>query len=271
MRSGELAGSRLRLPGTTNVRDLVGYPAGSGQVIGPGRLLRGEVITTVAAEPPGGPGGPGDDAPFRLLGLRTIIDLRSEYETARTASGWPAASGAHRVELLPIADGGEGSDTNYMRQLLDGTLAQFGLDQMQELYRTILERRAATLASAVSLIADPDNLPVLVHCAVGKDRTGIVIALVLDLLGTSRDLIVEDYALTGHLRPDRVEAFAPMLRAAGVEPTAVRILFESPPAVMWSVFDWLDRHGGTAHYLQTMGGAAPDLVARLRQALLVTV
>ena len=92
--SGALATSRLALPGTANVRDLAGYPAGNGFMIGAHRLLRGEVLAE--------PGGSEMDsvwdvdasALFESLGLRTVIDLRSEHEASRTPSAWGRATGA---------------------------------------------------------------------------------------------------------------------------------------------------------------------------------
>jgi protein-tyrosine phosphatase len=267
--AGRLADSRLPLPGTTNVRDLAGYPASAGQVIGMRRLLRGEVLAL-----PGGGEFQGlyDEAnaqPFQDLGLRTVIDLRAEREARRTPSAWQRATGAEVVEL-PIAEGGEGADTDFVRMLLSGEMARFDESHMTEFYRNTLTGRAATFAAAVRVLADTERLPALVHCSAGKDRTGLLVALVLDVLGTPRELVIEDYTLTGIFRPDRVSNYAPLFTEAGVAPEAARVLFETPAESMREVLAWLDEtFGGAGGYLVSAGGLDEDVLEALRRSLLV--
>lgn len=270
--TGELAGTRIELPGTTNVRDLGGMPAGGGRVIAKRRLLRGEVLAPPGAEVRQGEWDGGDARPFKALGLRTIIDLRSDGEVSRTVSAWQKATGADVVRTFPIPEGGEGSDTNYMRLLLSGEMSGFGVEEMTAFYLGVLARRAAVLAGAVAALTEPDGLPALVHCSAGKDRTGILIALVLDLLGTPRDLVVEDYALTGVLRPNRIDSFASLFHDAGVDPEVARVLFETPAASLNAALDWIyATYGSTKDYLIAAGGMGADVPQRLREALTVPI
>lgn len=267
--SGRLADSRLALPGTTNVRDLAGYPAGAGLRVGASRLLRGEVLARPGGDELQGRFDATHAQPFADLGLRTVVDLRSDEETSRTPSAWASATGA-AVVRLPIAEGGEGADTDYVRRLLSREMAEFGEVDMTEFLAATLRRQARTFAAVVTVLADRERLPALVHCSAGKDRTGLAVALVLELLGTPRELVVEDYALTGVLRPDRVLAYADRFAAAGVDPEAARVLFESPAGSMRAALAQLDReHGSVEAYLVDLGGLSPSVPERLRASLLV--
>lgn len=259
---------RLALPGTTNVRDVGGYPAVDGGVVAHGRLLRGEVVTR--RQPDGtihGTWDPADGPTFRGLGLRTVIDLRSDHEVDTTVSAWTEASGGETVRL-PLAQGGEGADTDFVRQLLSGERASFSQDDLTAFYTDTLISRAEVFARVVEIVSDPDRLPALIHCTAGKDRTGLAVALVMELLGCPRDAVVADYALTGVLRPNRVAAYAPMFVDAGVDPEVARPLFETPAASMRDALAHLDvAFGGAARYLEELGGMPRERVERLRGAL----
>ncbi|MBV6755105.1 tyrosine-protein phosphatase [Rhodococcus opacus] len=267
--SGALAQSRVPLPGTTNVRDLAGYPGCPGWMIGPHRLFRGEVLADADASEFQGLWDEQHRREFQGLGLRTVIDLRAEHEARRTPSVWRRATGAD-VVALPIAEGGEGTDTNYIRKLLSGEMPRFDEDHMTQFYCDTLDRRASTFASAIAVLADPQRLPALAHCSAGKDRTGLLVALVLELVGTPRALVVEDYTLTGVLRPNRIAAYTVLFTDAGVDPDAARVLFETPAASMVGALAHLDdTYGGVADYLVSAGSLPTQTVDALRNALLI--
>ena len=103
----------------------------------------------------------------------------------------------------------------------------------RRLYIATLDRRAPVFGAAVRLLGDAERLPLLVHCSAGKDRTGLLVALVLSVLGTPRELVVSDYTLTGRNRPNRIADYEEALRPTGVDPEQVRTLFETP-AARWS-------------------------------------
>lgn len=269
----DLAGSRIPLPGTTNVRDLAGYPGTGNTVVGPHRLLRGELLTTgLAVEQRQAVLDAADaasSAAFAALGLRTVLDLRSRAEAAASASAWGTATGAEMV-LLPIEEGGEGTDTHFVQQLLSGERAAFSEADLTAFYVATLERHATTFVAVVDHLSRPEHLPALVHCSAGKDRTGLAVALVLELLGTPRAVVVEDYARTEVFRPDRVSAYRGLFEAAGRDVDVARALFGTPARSMSDLLARLDRaYGGAARYLVEAGGLEPDRVERLRAALLV--
>jgi protein-tyrosine phosphatase len=98
----------------------------------------------------------------------------------------------------------------------------------------------------------------------------LLVALVLNLLGTPRELVTEDYALTGVLRPNRVAAYADLLAPSGLAPDAVRALFETPAEAMTSALGYLDtRYGGIVRFLVESAGLDHAELNRVRGKLLV--
>lgn len=246
--------SRVHIPGTTNVRDLGGFQAAADRHIQPGRFYRGEAL----ARP--GPGvarvalwNENSIDSYQALGLRTVIDLRGENETRVAPSAWGESSRAV-LHSIPIDEGGEGDNTDYVRQLKAGELRTFSPDDLADYYARTVRTSARQFGEAVGVLASPGSAPALVHCAAGKDRTGLLVALVLETLGTPRELVVADYAYTGVLRPNRVAAYADVLAAVGVEATAVKALFETPAAAMERLLDGLDAEfGSVREFLLTRG------------------
>ena len=261
--------TRIAIPGMSNLRDLGGYLGADGLELARGRFLRSEVLAQPGASSVHAIWDAAHADHYEALALRTIVDLRSDDEVDAAPSAWRRATGADVVRL-PIAGGGEGGGAGDMRRLLSGEFNRFDAADLTRLYIAMLERRAAVFGQAIRLLGDAGRLPVLVHCTAGKDRTGLLVALVLSVLGTPRELVVEDYALTGVLRPNRVTAYTDVLQEAGVDPDAVRVLFETPASAMQGALAHLDTvHGGAEGLLLSSGGLVADDLHALRRALLV--
>ena len=134
-----------------------------------------------------------------------------------------------------------------------------------------LRRRAPEFGTGLRILADAARLPVLVHCSAGKDRTGLLVALLLEALGVPRSVVVADYALTGVLRPDRVRAYAHLFTESGVDLAAIAPLFDTPAAAMASALADLDAgYGSVPAYLAEAAGLTPDHLLALRANLLTT-
>jgi protein-tyrosine phosphatase len=169
-----------------NLRDLGGLPTEDGRRVRRGRLFRSDSPHRATPE---------DVERLRSLGLRLVIDLRQAAE--RDAFGVAAEDVAARHHHLPVFDVSSGGG----RQAVTGSIradmeAAFERDGQAGEYLYMLEHGAPTFVGALEAIAGPDGLPALFHCAVGKDRTGVLAACALTLLGVPAGEVAADYART---------------------------------------------------------------------------
>jgi protein-tyrosine phosphatase len=241
--SSEPTTAGARSPGLLNLRDLGGLPAADGHVLAAGRLLR-------SAEPVGLSADELDR--LRQLGVRSRLDLRGGPRTRACteldATGLEVHHHPFRdlltAEDLPPIDTPEDLGRHYLRSV---------------------ESSLDALAGAVGTIATEASLGVLVHCAWGKDRAGVVVASVLELLGVDRSRVVADYARTQSAVDallDRVLARLPADVAARADRD--RLVLQAPAATMRTFLGEVDqRYGGVTGLLEA-GGADPD---RLRGGL----
>jgi protein-tyrosine phosphatase len=230
------------VPGAVNFRDTGGLPAGAGRTRH-GVLYRSGHLAELDED---------GEAALGELGLRRIIDLRAVEEVDRSPSRTTrlAATTQHVPLFL-------GSVTSFFEN-------DMSLDDM---YRTMVDESAAAVVTAVrGVLADQ---PVLVHCTVGKDRTGVTVALTLAAAGVAPDAVVADYARTEGLLPEsRNRQIVGWLRT--MHPEAVHLedlASRSPAPVMAGLLGDLDRRfGSPADYLRA-SGLADDEVAELRRVL----
>jgi protein-tyrosine phosphatase len=183
------APSRLiALERSFNFRDLGGYVGHDGMVTRWGTLFRSDTLHELT--------GPDVDA-VRALGLATIVDLRTGRELQRTGRG-PLAEEPAAFRHLSLIREGEGEAM--------AAPAPPG-EELSLRYGWYLDIGRDALVEALRLLADPSSLPLLFHCAAGKDRTGVLAALVLDILGVAGEDIVSDYMITADRMPFILERY----------------------------------------------------------------
>ena len=172
------------LAGAFNFRDLGGYATQDGRRVRSGLLYRSDTLHRLTDA---------DVELLRGLELRTVIDLRAADELEEHGPG-RLGGNVVVVHNLPMFD-----DTRTLA--IDGLAAEDAIGKLAELYVRMLERGGPALARTVELLAAPDALPAVFHCMAGKDRTGIVAAVLLQAMGVADDVIAKDYAIsTGALR-----------------------------------------------------------------------
>ena len=234
----------IPLTGYVNFRDLGGHAARGGRVR-TGRVFRSDSLAH--CEP----------AEIEHLvgthGVRTVVDLRREHEVEAAPMDGLRAAGV-RVEHVSLID--PAVPPLLTPDLVDSTLA--------ERYCSILETSATQFVSVLELIAVDANLPLVFQCAAGKDRTGLVAAMVLALLGVDDDTITADYAKSAAA----IDVILARLvaRAPDREPPGERIM-SAEASTMHSALDWIREHHGSAEGYLLAGGMPAASIAALRTAL----
>jgi protein-tyrosine phosphatase len=256
------------IEGMSNLRDIGGYRAGGDGRVRRGMVFRSEALVFSGAQTKASIYREDNAYAYKRIAVKTIIDLRGAREAQVSPSAWPHATGAQLISF-PMDAGGEGDATVIMQLLRNGKLRAFGVEDLARFYAAMARRLAPMFGDALNALAKPDRLPALIHCAAGKDRTGMLVAFLLEILGTPREEIVSDYAFTDVLRPNRVNQYREILEPVGVDPNAVRALFESPAETMHATLDGIkEEFGAIETFLTQSAGVTPATLTRLREALI---
>ncbi len=248
--AGAEAGARSRLvplAGAYNFRDLGGYRAGGRQTRW-GRLFRSDTLHELTEA---------DLEVLAEMGMATVIDLRTPTEVARDGPGALRAPGVSNAHLSVLPE--EGEESVAAPPAEDGPGAR---------YLWYLEVGGRAFCRALEILAEETAYPAVFHCMAGKDRTGVLAALILDLLGVERDAIVGDYCLT----EQRLDLILGRLRRHPVHGPRLEGVPRSRLAVeastMEEFLNGLARYHGGARRWALAAGVEPQVLVRLEQNLL---
>ncbi|TDU74997.1 tyrosine-protein phosphatase [Streptomyces sp. KS 21] len=253
------------LAGVRNFRDVGGLPTIDGRRVKPGKLFRSGHLAHATET----------DAEFLAsLGLHTIFDFRNGADHA--LEGLDVELPGVRNVNIPLSDPADGKE--FWKMVRAGDLEQLrgilgegkAAARMTNSYRSMVEHRTAEHGRVVHALAE-DSIPALMHCAAGKDRAGLSIAVTLLALGVEREAIVADY----------LESNAPhrryRVRRTGDTPEArspevmelLAPLFDARAEYLTAAFDTIDAHwGGVDRYLAEGLGLSSETLGRLREQLL---
>jgi len=256
----------LDLEGGCNFRDLGGYTTRAGRQLAWGRVFRSGVLSYFT---------PNDQQRLTQLGVRAICDLRRADEREREQTSWPDTNTRH----LNWDDGSAPPTIMSIATQHSHPFTAAGMRAATiDLYRELPAWMAPRLRDMFEHIAR-DQLPILVHCAAGKDRTGLAIALLLAVLEVPHETIVADYLLTNQACDlvqfilDRHQARSGV--AASLHPLAV--MPEDIRTVLFAAdVDYLDAalnqmasdHGSVDEYLRQVVGVDDAMREAVRVALL---
>jgi protein-tyrosine phosphatase len=257
----------IDLSGADNVRDLGGLPTADGRTVRPGRLIRSDNLQALTPE----------DVRRLVdeLGVRAVADLRTGVEVAGEGPGPLTGEPGVRIEhlsLFPEPDEVTVGDSADGPVVLPWQEREETDEERRRgvsgVYLRYLDERADSVLAALRLIAGTDGATI-VHCAAGKDRTGVVVALALAEVGVTREAIVEDYALSAERVPAIFARLGQRSTYAGDQVLEQPIDKHLPKAVtMERLLDAIDaEHGGVREWLRAHGWTEQDAAA-LRAKLL---
>ena len=228
-------------PALLNARDLGGQPTLDGAVTRRRSLVRADDLTKLS---------PAGLEALTAYGIETVLDLRWPEEIAAAPSPVAQLAGVRYVSVSLLTD----NPADW------GALG--GYCAKERWNCTVLEHLQPQLREALAVIAAAGPGPVLFHCVAGKDRTGIIAALLLALADVIPGAIAADYAAsTTNLRD------AYLRRYASSDPAAVLEAVRCPEAAIYNMLEYLGGGGGVRAYLARIGLGPADigqLRARLR-------
>ncbi|MFF8828465.1 tyrosine-protein phosphatase [Streptomyces sp. NPDC015131] len=253
------------LTGVRNFRDVGGLPAADGRRVRHGRLYRSGHLAHAT----------GEDAAFLAsLGLHTIFDFRNAADQ-RLEGPDVELPGVRNVNI-PLSDPADGAE--FWTMIRDGDLDQLrsiladgkGAARMTASYREIITQRTGEHSRVLHALAE-DSVPVLMHCAAGKDRAGLSVAVTLLALGVGRDAIEEDY-LKSNDPHRRYKVRRSDTSPAGMSAEVLELLsplFEARLDYLDAAFATIDETwGSTERYLTEGLRISPETRERLRERLL---
>jgi len=246
----------VQLDAVHNFRDLGGYRTDDGRTIGWGRLFRADGLYRLT---------PDDLDVIDALGIRTVVDLRSNPEFEQHGR-FPLERYPVAFHHLPILD------TTWMKSEIPEVAddENGSIEFLTWAYGDMLSQGADRFAHAFQVLAVPGAAPAVFHCAAGKDRTGVLAALILGGLGVDHDTIVADYALTRaamvRMRAWVLEYHPEMAERMGETPA---FMLAAHPHAMRNVLDQLViDHGSIRGYLSSIG-VGDALLAEMAEAVTV--
>ena len=242
---------RLDFEGAVNFRDLGGYAAAGGRHTRWRRLFRADSLADLT---------PDDLRRLEALGLRGLIDFRTEFERRLKPNRLPAGAPiraleigflpAGTLEMLAKVRQGAISTIELEREVI-AQYRKFGVDHVDE-YR-----------QAFDFAADPQNYPLVIHCTSGKDRTGFASALLLLAVGVPREVVMHDYNLTNQYRRDVSHLFGP-----DTPQDVIALLLSAQSLYLEAALDEVERvHGSFERFLAGPLGVDAEKRARLVECL----
>lgn len=266
----------IALDGTFNFRDIGGFIGDQGRTVKTGLLYRSDALYKLSDQ---------DLGTLSSMGIRTIVDFRSPSEAAAHPNRLP--DGVNSITLAPHADLAAQASASHgddeakiakmvqMAQTAEGRLYfTKNLDSMagQMAAFAVSESGIQAYSSFLQLLLEADTTPLIFHCKGGKDRTGWAAALVLSILGVSRDDIVADYMKTADYNQARNQKRMNEYRQFTDNETVLEFLsslMQVKESYLMSSFAEVDKLGGLDAYLETVLGFTKNDQERFRAIYLM--
>ncbi|NMG29494.1 protein-tyrosine-phosphatase [Aromatoleum evansii] len=243
-----------------NFRSLAGLPTKDGRRIAGHVVLRSDQLDRLQ---------PTDWDLLASFGVKTVCDLRTASERNRFPNSLPE-QGMRQIPIELVGD--VRSNPELVEPLRTRHGAEGAVEMMRQMYRQFPEALAPHLSTLFRLFRE-DEVPVLVHCVVGKDRTGFTVAVILHALGVADEAVMADYLLSTRVREladgERRAATARIIRRiTDRDPTEEMIdaILDARPEYLRAALDTVnERYGSMQGYLRARAGLDEEALAELRE------
>jgi protein-tyrosine phosphatase len=252
----------VMLEGCRNFRDIGGYATADGRRVRTERIYRSGVLAYLTEA---------DKTTLSKIGIRTVCDLRDAPERDREPSCWRPES----VRWITVESHHKQPDVG-VYQTSDPEEIR---TMVRAYYRDLPRMLEPTIADVFPVLA-ANAEPLLIHCSMGKDRTGILVSLLLSILGVSRQDVLADYALSDH-------AFVPEMEGTGAHPVwqgvtlnsrvmkgfpreVIRPLMGSSPEYLGAALSAIEEQfGSLEEFLTRRANVSSVMVSRIREQMIV--
>lgn len=247
------------LQGAVNFRDVGGFVAADGRRVRRGVLYRSDSLARLTDA---------DLCVVDQIGLRTVVDLRTKQERASGPDRLP--KGRIRCVHLPMRDPSAPDSRIRLLAWLIRRGPSVDFDAvLRRLFMAFAFQCTESVGALLRIVADPANLPALVHCNAGKDRTGFTMAVVLSSLGVSAEDVIADHVRTNELLLPSIPRYVNFLRwlsLGRVSEQQVMPLLEARADHLEHVFAQIhEKHGSLQTWLERACGV--DLATQQRLAV----
>lgn len=212
----------IHLKGTTNTRDIGGYQTDELRTVRYGQIIRSENLSRLTAS---------DFQKLEEIGLKTVIDLRTDKEHDQAPTVW-VGDNPPRFHHFPVGDSKDEWFKAQRKMIKKNRFTQEqALEHMVEGYRVIAETASPSYQKLMAVALDESNWPILIHCNAGKDRAGIAVTLLLEVLGVDRETIMDEFLLTNEVGRTQEKA-ALIAKKRNISRSGTK-LNKSPSAEAW--------------------------------------
>jgi protein-tyrosine phosphatase len=241
---------QLTVPGTWNVRDPGGFQTRTGKTVKTGVMLRSGNLDKLPAA---------SQKQLIDYGVKTVVDIRDEWEAENYPNVFINGSTVIYRNVPFLGDALSG-DQNWQAESSDFT-------HLHELYIKYVQRCQPQIADIMTAITESESV-VMVHCHAGKDRTGIIAALLLSLINVPDDVIAEDYSLSSAQISHLIKEWRAYNLEKGRDMQKFERKVASDPETILRTLQFVrDTFGSTEAYLRQCGVSDATLTI-LRQRLL---
>ena len=256
---------RIDIEGTFNFRDIGGSSTSAGEsTVETGKVYRADGLAQLTDR---------SRADIRALGIATVVDLRDIGERSKLPDALEGLD-VDYIELPIFSDHffpAKRLTAEEMKKAAEATGMDLSDRSLSKIYELMIDHFGARLAKAVDIIAHNSERGVVFHCSAGKDRTGVVSAFILSLLGVGRHAILEEYSITSRfLSGGFLENITKNFSDAGISGNLAETATAAPPELMARILDSINAEygeNGVEAYLLDHG-MDPGSPAKLRQQLL---